>query len=193
MKDLSFLDELGIPNGKTPEVIAGAVDDVLIKYGQIIVDRLRDGLTDTSRLALSIRFQNDPNELKIIMNDYWQSADGGRKPGTPPPIKPIIEWLNNYPSIKSKFGLGNKKLKGKAIKNFQGLNVATPTLSAAFAISRSIGNKGSKGNGFFKKAITQSLIKKMQKEISVAIGKQISFAITIDKYGTNGNKSAASV
>jgi hypothetical protein len=123
-----------------------------------------------------------------MMEDYWVNVNDGRRPGlTPPPVKPIIEWLQKKPNVANAFKLTRKSLKDVKVANFQGLNVKVPTLSAAFAISKSIGKHGIPATNFFTDVITPEAVAKLKKDISTIIGKSVEVNIFLD---VNNNNSS---
>ena len=65
--------------------------------------------------------------LHILANDYFDVVDKGRRPGKQPPSKALIPWIES---------------RGIVMMNDRGGIVSTE--SAAFIISRSIGEKGIK-------------------------------------------------
>lgn len=109
----------------------------LDKYGQEVVDDLFDELAILDKYAsgkliasLDYRIREILNgyELDILMEDYGQYVDKGRKPGKMPPLEPIKEWT---------------KLKG------------LPT-GLAFPIARKIGMFGIPPTNFIEKALSRS-------------------------------------
>jgi hypothetical protein len=76
-------------------------------------------------------------EIIIRAQDYLKWVDEGRKPGTPPPYKAILSWVE-----VRRIRFTNKKGNGFLKKE-----------QTAFIISRSIGKKGIKKTDILKKTL----------------------------------------
>ncbi len=184
--EFDFLDSVGSERGNS-KAAPNTLASVFERYGKAFVDSAKKNLlqhipdSDSGKLYQSISFDveivGSMFRFTINMEEYWQYVNDGRRPGTPPPIKPIIEWLQHKPTVASKFGITRKKTKDLKVKTFQGLSVKTPLLSAAFAISKSIGKKGTKATNFFSDTVTDTAIERFKKDISSVIGKSIEINI----------------
>ena len=114
-------------------------DALLEQYTQKIVSQLKDRLsTDgsnaTGDLQRSFRGEYTKNNISIFSNYYWYWVNYGRTPGkTPPPYRPILEWMK----VK---GLANEMTESKQKK-------------AAYRMAQSIGIKGYKGTNFLDEVI----------------------------------------
>lgn len=90
--------------------------------------------------SIEYRIERDENglveALLIIMEDYWEVVDlGRRKPRKFPPLNAIKSWIIRKPIT------------------FQPINGRVPTLDQqAFLIGRSIASKGIKGINFYERA-----------------------------------------
>ena len=87
--------------------------------------------------SVEVRYDSDLQQIGILMADYWQVVDEGRKPGSYAPPRAIQEWL-------SKPG------------------VALP-MEASFAINRNIFKFGIVPNGFYGRA-TNRIVDKLEKD-----------------------------
>lgn len=92
--------------------------------------------------------------LNILAADHFQFVDAGRRPGKRPPIRAIMPWI-------SARGIVLRNKKGKVI----------PIKSAAFIISKSIGERGIKALNI-KREISDFIISKKE-EIGVMTEKDI--------------------
>ena len=98
-------------------------------------------------LSSTIDYQIDYDEnglvesVSIIMEDYWEVVDLGRRaPRKFPPLNAIKDWIIRKPI------------------NFAPINGQMPTLKQqVFLIGRSIANKGIKGINFYERALSMSL------------------------------------
>ena len=190
--DLDFLDSVGSSrNGFDTD---DEIKKILKKWGNYFVTLAKKNLVaglkknnpssnpETGELYASIspviEVDGQSFRFAIQMLDYYKNVEDGRKAGlTPPPIKPIIEWLQSKPAVSSKFGLKRSTLKTAKVKNFQGLSVKPQVLSAAFAISRSIGANGIQPTGFLAKTITDNAVAEFRKDITKALNKKVTISI----------------
>jgi hypothetical protein len=101
---------------------------------------------------------------ELLMLDYWEAVDKGRKAGTMPPVQSIIDWLQ-YPNVKDKL-TGNR----------EDLFDEGATESIAYAIARNIGKFGTRGSDFASDAVVY-LIENVDKEVSKAIGLDLELMI----------------
>jgi hypothetical protein len=92
-----------------------------------------------SNLSESIESQYNPQtqQLTILMADYWQVVDEGRKPGKYAPVDAIQQWLRK-----------------------PGINLP---IEASFGINRNIFKFGITPNGFYGRA-TDRIADKIEKE-----------------------------
>ncbi len=128
----------------------------LRRTGGLIVSRLSEGLKDNnstasgeldSSIEFKISSKKNKIDMSILMEDYWEFVDQGRRPGKRPPTAPIEEWLT-YPNVKDKLGVGSL--------------TEAQTKSLAYIIAKKIGDKGTKGtdfatNVFESRLVTQEL------------------------------------
>lgn len=99
---------------------------------------LRNMKQKTGSLYNSITVSFDPqsDQIKVIMLDYWKFVNDGRRPGKYVPLKPLMNWIK----VKGM----NRDPKGR-FKKFKIKN-------AAFAISTSIKKFGIRPTNFYDNA-----------------------------------------
>lgn len=99
---------------------------------------IRDMKKKTGNLYNSIRVSFDPqsDQIKVLMLNYWQYVNDGRKPGKYVPIKPLMDWIK----IKGM----NRDPRGR-FKRFK-------IKGTAFAISRTIQKFGIRPTNFYDNA-----------------------------------------
>jgi hypothetical protein len=93
---------------------------------------------------------------QVLMNDYWWYVDQGRKPGKRPPIQSIIEWLNQ-PGVADRMTFGREDLFNRS---------AIPSI--AYAISKKIGEKGTKGTNFATDVFESDLVDDLANRVGEA-------------------------
>jgi hypothetical protein len=197
MSEFDFLDGIGQAKGKPSVAPPNSLQAIFERYGNIFVEKTKSNLVaglkrnnpnsdpTTGTLYPSIAFDveivGSIFRFTINMEDYWINVNDGRKPNSiPPPVTPIIKWLQHKPTVANSFSLTRKKLKDVKITTFKGLSVKVPLLSAAFAISKSIGKKGIAPTNFFTDVITPEAVQLLKKDISKVIGKSIEINIMLD-------------
>lgn len=105
----------------------GAIAEILSQFGAETVSLIQSNLSSTGTNATgetssSLLYEVEgENKLKVTGKPFIMVVETGRREGKPPPISPIIQWLQS----------------GKV--SFEG-----EIRSAAFAISRAIGKSGTK-------------------------------------------------
>lgn len=128
-------------------------------------NRLRINKTNaTSSLSQSIEPQIKGTQrgyrLTVLMEDYWQYVEEGRKPGKMPPIKNIYEWIRYKRPIQDKIQQSPDKIAA--------------TKSLAYVIARKIGQKGTKAQPFvtpsLKQVTTQTLAQRIGRYIADTLG-----------------------
>lgn len=197
MSEFDFLDDIGSAKGKQSVAPPNSLQSLFERYGKIFVEKTKSNLISglkknnpgsdptTGLLYPSIAFDveiiGSIFRFTINMEDYWVNVNDGRRPGAiPPPITPIIKWLQHNPTVANSFSLTTKKLKDIEMTTFKGLSVKVPILSASFAISKSIGNKGIAPTNFFTDVITPDAVAKLKKDISTIIGRSIEINILLN-------------
>ena len=128
-------------------------------------NRLRINKTNaTSSLSQSIEPQIKGTQsgyrLTVLMQDYWQYVEEGRKPGKMPPIKNIYEWIRYKRPMQDKIQQSPDKIAA--------------TKSLAYVIARKIGQKGTKAQPFvtpsLKQVTTQTLAQRIGRYIADTLG-----------------------
>lgn len=197
MAEFDFLDDIGQSRSKPAVAPPNSLQSLFERYGNIFVEKTKSNLvaglkqnnpssdptigTLYPSIAFDVEIVGSIFRFTIQMEDYWQNVNDGRSHGSiPPPIKPIITWLQKKPTVANSFNLTRKKLKDVRVTTFKGLSVKVPTLSAAFAISKSIGKNGIAPTNFFTDVITPDVVTKLKKDISTIIGKSIEINILIN-------------
>lgn len=160
-------------------------DDFGAKLKEDIQQKLRDEGVEydgqDSRLSASIVFRfNDNNaQFNLSMNDYWEALNDGRGPNkTPPPISPLENWIKRKSitlKVSTKRQTISKSLKNKKIKKaFKQQSRVMAIRSAAFAMSKSIGIKGFKGNHFADEILNDGRLDVLQDLVSEFFNTQIT-------------------
>jgi len=129
-------------------------------------NRLRSNKTNaSSSLSQSIeprikQASADNLRLTILMEDYWQYVEDGRRAGKMPPIKNIYEWIQNKRPVQQKIAQSPDRIAA--------------TKSLAYVIARKIGQKGTKAQPFvtpsLKQVTTQTLAQRIGKYIADTLG-----------------------
>ena len=128
-------------------------------------NRLRINKTNaTSSLSQSIEPQIKGTQsgyrLTVLMEDYWQYVEEGRRAGKMPPIKNIYEWIRYKRPIQDKIQQSPDKIAA--------------TKSLAYVIARKIGQKGTKAQPFvtpsLKQVTTQTLAQRIGRYIADTLG-----------------------
>ena len=128
-------------------------------------NRLRINKTNaTSSLSQSIEPQITGTQsgyrLTVLMEDYWQYVEEGRRAGKMPPIKNIYEWIRYKRPIQDKIQQSPDKIAA--------------TKSLAYVIARKIGQKGTKAQPFvtpsLKQVTTQTLAQRIGRYIADTLG-----------------------
>lgn len=128
-------------------------------------NRLRSNKTNaTSSLYESINPQIKGTQsgyrLTVLMEDYWQYVEEGRRAGKMPPIKNIYEWIRYKRPMQDKIQQSPDKIAA--------------TKSLAYVIARKIGQKGTKAQPFvtpsLKQVTTQTLAERIGRYIADTLG-----------------------
>jgi len=155
------------------------IDGILELYGELFVDKLKaalrlkypyspgyDGVRQTTGSATkragvhygynqslydSITYNYHPStqEVEVLMNEYWQWVNDGRRPGSYVPIRPLELWA------QKRLGLEGREAK-----------------SAAFGISKNIQKFGIAPTYFYDTAI-EALDKQINTEMFDEVGTSV--------------------
>lgn len=134
-------------------------DAILEKYKDEIVSQLKNRLSSDDKIASgslqkSIYGQANKQGINIFSNYYWYWVNYGRKPNsTPPPYRPILEWMKVR-------GIANEASESKQKKS-------------AYLMAQSIGRKGFSGTNFINEVI-DGLIPALTKDIEESYLKDLN-------------------
>lgn len=107
--------------------------------------------------TIDIDWDDKSFRVYFILEDYWKWVEYGRRPGTPPPIEPIENWIKV------------KKIVPKA-KNGE----VPTTKQLALYISKKIGKYGTKPKSPLKNALNSPEATNIVSEIKNLLIKQIN-------------------
>lgn len=143
------------------------LSSVLRTYSGLIATRIAENLRAENKIASgtleeSIEARIKTNGFNILMVDYWEAVDKGRKAGKFPPISKIEEWLKS-PNVRDRlrFGATDRAFGDKERKQL------------AFLISRKIARQGTKGSNFFTNVVESDIIDDMVEALTVALSDDI--------------------
>ena len=160
-----------------------SITQVLEDFGNEVLKKFQSNLKKDKAIASGELYQSMNFSAKIMGNkfhfvldmgqDYWEAVDKGRKPGKQPPLDNIIKWVNT----KATFGGFSdvKNISSRAVQ--RGL---------AYVIARKIGKRGSRGNSFYSKVITDKRLKQLQRDLATAGGKELQQIIKKTATGVFG-------
>lgn len=163
------------------------VAGIIQKYGQLIIDRMKDvliqnGKDATGRLISSIRFEDikvfgQNYSYNLIMEDYWINVKDGRGAGKKlPPEQSILDWIRDKGIKPQRLSLvGKIKTRGKNVgKPFTAQEIYKQT---SFGIRKKIARDGIKPLNFIDMAVTEELKQNFKNEISSALGREITLQL----------------
>lgn len=141
------------------------VDDVLERFGQSVVDKLREDIKNkplprrggksyvanaSGDLEKTLRFDVIDGTLRVYANHYIYQLVFGRKPGKRPPRDVIVKWIQD-----------------------KGIQSDIPINSLAFLIQRSIGEKGTllfpEGSNLLSSIINDEAINALKSDLFTEI------------------------
>ena len=171
------LDSLLAGLGKSKKLLSdnpsdSLVETLLTEFGKQIVEGLGKALPPekdaTGNLRQSIKFQvniiGNTFSVSVLLADYYKYVDQGRKPGTQPPVEPILKWLQ----VKNTLGLKTKNDKPLTDSGLR---------SVAFLIARSIKGKGIAPTNFFTKTVNDGRMDDLKKTLSNAMKRDVSLMV----------------
>lgn len=132
-----------------------AENTILRAMRNLAATEVRDGrrrkIDTTGRLRNSLRSEIVELYDQFIVEfssteEYAVWVEEGRKPGTPPPTAPLLEWIKKKPL----------RVRDKKTGVFVSATERR-RLSTAFAIARNIGKYGTRATRFMSRAVTDSL------------------------------------
>ena len=195
------------------------VEKILEAFGTKVVEDLRKSLSDKlqaraaryqskynsgstnpgeSALGASIKYRildsSDGIKLNVLLNDYWEAVDTGRKPAGVLKEAKIDKWIkkrNIIPSfIKSNLEdrIENQNRRNKSnreTKVLQKLTFAEALKAMDYLVRRKIQNQGYWGIHFFDEVVNDGRQQQLTKDIAAAMKKDIEIIIKTNRYGDN--------
>ena len=142
---------------------------IVQNWGNELIAQMQNRLRINKTNATSSLYESINPEIKgtqrgyrltVLMEDYWQYVEEGRRAGKMPPIKNIYEWIRYKRPMQDKIQQSPDKIAA--------------TNSLAYVIARKIGQKGTKAQPFIsnslKKVTTQTLAQRIGKYIADTLG-----------------------
>ena len=195
------------------------VEIILEAFGTKVVEDLRKSLSDKlqakaayyqskynsgstnpgeSALGASIKYRivdsSEGIKLNVLLNDYWEAVDTGRKPAGVLKEAKIDKWIkkrNIIPSfIKSNLEdrIENQNRRNKSnreTKVLQKLTFAEALKAMDYLVRRKIQNQGYWGIHFFDEVVNDGRQQQLTKDIAAAMKKDIEIIIKTNRYGDN--------
>jgi len=142
---------------------------IVQNWGNELIAQMQNRLRINKTNATSSLYESINPEIKgtqsgyrltVLMEDYWQYVEEGRKAGKMPPIKNIYEWIRYKRPMQDKIQQSPDKIAA--------------TKSLAYVIARKIGQKGTKAQPFvtpsLKQVTTQTLAQRIGRYIADTLG-----------------------
>jgi hypothetical protein len=191
------------------------VEKILEAFGTKVVVDLRKSLSDKlqakasryqskynsgstnpgeSALGASIKYRivdsSDGIKLNVLLNDYWEAVDTGRKPAGVLKEAKIDKWIKKRNIISSfiKSNLEDRLARQKNNKTkrekkvLQKLSFADALEAMDFLVRRKIQNKGYEGIYFFDAVMEDGRQQQLTKDIAAAMKKDIEIIIKTNRY-----------
>ena len=150
-----------------------SADDGILRivqnWGNELIAQMQNRLRINKTNATSSLYESINPEIKgtqrgyrltVLMEDYWQYVEEGRRAGKMPPIKNIYEWIRYKRPMQDKIQQSPDKIAA--------------TKSLAYVIARKIGQKGTKAQPFvtpsLKQVTTQTLAQRIGRYIADTLG-----------------------
>jgi hypothetical protein len=185
------LNKIGTKRFNPTPLTFDALEEVLVKYGELLVKGFQDELNKSDANASgagssSIRFEfeklGNNYEVAIFMSDYLKYVDEG--------VQGINKGRNVAPNSPFKFKFKNpskshvealeKWIKEKNVTALitapKGISQKTSNKSLAYAIGYSIKQRGIRST-YFKKKTVEKIIDDMKAEIALAAGNDMRINI----------------
>lgn len=169
--------------------------EILNEFGTQLQKDLRDGLdkhksnaSDMLRqsITFNVKFKSDTEiTFKLELDEYYKFVDEGRKAGKRPYKKgvpfdqqPIFKWIvqkglavhSTRHGDLTKAGSGKRLNKSRTTLRSM---IETQRKSMAFLIARKIGKYGTKGTGFYKEVVNDSLFDDLREKLSQGFVKDV--------------------
>jgi len=199
------------------------VEKILEAFGTKVVEDLRKSLSEKlqakasryqskynsgstnpgeSALGASIKYRivdsSEGIKLNVLLNDYWEAVDTGRKPAGVLKEAKIDKWIKKR-NIISSFQKSNLEDRLKRQKNnktkrekkvLTKLSFADALKAMDFLVRRKLQNKGYEGNYFFNEVMEDGRQEKLIVDIRTALKKDVEIILKtnleIKTYGESG-------
>ena len=186
------------------------VEKILEAFGTKVVEDLRKSLSEKlqakasryqskynsgstnpgeSALGASIKYRildsSDGIKLNVLLNDYWEAVDTGRKPAGVLKEAKIDKWIKKR-NIISSFQKSNlayrlerqTKNKTKRVKKvLTKLSFADALEAMDFLVRRKLQNKGYEGNYFYNEVMEDGRQEKLIVDIRTALKKDVEIIL----------------
>jgi hypothetical protein len=200
------------------------VEKILEAFGTKVVEDLRKSLSEKlqarasryqskynsgstnpgeSALGASIKYRivdsSDGIKLNVLLNDYWEAVDTGRKPAGVLKEAKIDKWIKKRNIISSfiksnlEDRIENQNRRNKTnreTKVLQKLTFAEALKAMDFLVRRKLQNKGYEGNYFFNEVMEDGRQEKLIVDIRTALKKDVEIILKtnleIKTYGESG-------
>ena len=177
-----LLDNIGI-SANDPDLKAGnLLEEILQNVATQLTEALREQISEKNVVASkSLRSSVNPEnavtvadgvQVSIVMADYYQWVEDGRRKGKRPPIKSIEEWITE------------KGIQVRQSNKESTQSVLDRRRSMAFAIASKIAKRGTikrfgyKGANFIKDVLTPQNIETIAQHLSEMAGRKIELYVT---------------
>jgi hypothetical protein len=147
-----------------------------------------------SALGASIKYRivdsSDGIKLNVLLNDYWEAVDTGRKPAGVLKEAKIDKWIKKR-NIISSFQKSNLEARLARQKNnktkrekkvLTKLSFADALEAMDFLVRRKLQNKGYEGIHFFNEVMEDGRQQQLTKDIAAAMKKDIEIVIKTNRY-----------
>jgi hypothetical protein len=148
-----------------------------------------------SALGASIKYRivdsSEGIKLNVLLNDYWEAVDTGRKPAGVLKEAKIDKWIKKR-NILSSFIKSNledrienqnrRNKTNRETKVLEKLTFAEALKSLDYLVRRKIQNKGYEGINFFDAVMEDGRQQQLNKDIAAAMKKDIEIIIKTNRY-----------
>jgi len=191
------------------------VEKILEAFGTKVVEDLRKSLSDKlqakaayyqskynsgstnpgeSALGASIKYRivdsSEGIKLNVLLNDYWEAVDTGRKPAGVLKEAKIDKWIksrNLIPGFQTnnlkdrlKRQAENKTNRKKKVLKVMKFSEAVKAMD--FLVRRKLKDKGYWGIHFFDEVVNDGRQEQLTKDIAAAMKKNIEIIIKTNRY-----------
>ena len=195
------------------------VEIILEAFGTKVVEDLRKSLSEKlqakasryqskynsgstnpgeSALGASIKYRivdsSEGIKLNVLLNDYWEAVDTGRKAAGVLKEAKIDKWIKKR-NIISSFQKSNledrienqnrRNKTNRETKVLKKLTFAEAVKAMDFLVRRKLQNKGYEGIHFFNEVMEDGRQQQLTKDIAAAMKKDIEIIIKTNRYGDN--------